>query len=244
MQIGNGLINTLQHEMNEIMENLNRINGNSTKQCLKCSCFGKNSKKLKKKRHIPPEVAKLVQPLIYNIQQEKQYYEGYFRLTALKAETKQKKDNQKYLHKIQQIIKLNKDETNANQRKLQIIRNHLIQHQSIENPFQKYEGENLVQEVNLATNFYQINTHLDHLYDMTSMMSKEVDKHNQMISKIEKQAIEGAELVTQANQMGKEILGIKHYQNIRDDINSEIQHKQTEMFTKTAQQPFNYMLDY
>ena len=59
----------------------------------------------------------------------------------------------------------------------------------------------------MAVNFTQLNTHLDHLLQMTTIMTNEVDKHNIVITKIEAQAMESGDLLTDYTLLGHHILG-------------------------------------
>jgi hypothetical protein len=59
----------------------------------------------------------------------------------------------------------------------------------------------------MAMNFTQLNTHLDHLLEMTGIMTNEVNKHNIVITKIESQAMESGDLLTDYTLLGHHILG-------------------------------------
>jgi hypothetical protein len=59
----------------------------------------------------------------------------------------------------------------------------------------------------MAIHFTQLNTHLDHLLQITDIMNNEVNKHNIVISKIEAQAMESGNLLTDYTLLGHHILG-------------------------------------
>jgi hypothetical protein len=62
-------------------------------------------------------------------------------------------------------------------------------------------------EINMSIHFKQLNTHLDHLLEMTNIMTNEVNQHNNVISKIESQAMESGNLLTDYTLLGHHILG-------------------------------------
>jgi hypothetical protein len=59
----------------------------------------------------------------------------------------------------------------------------------------------------MAVNFTQLNSHLDRLLQMSAIMTNEVNKHNIVITKIEAQAMESGDLLTDYTLLGHHILG-------------------------------------
>ncbi len=82
-----------------------------------------------------------------------------------------------------------------------LLQNHSLTYGYIDQP------DRLMTEINMSLHFNQLNTHLDHLLQMTNIMTNEVNKHNIVISKIETQAMESGNLLTDYTLLGHHILG-------------------------------------
>jgi hypothetical protein len=69
------------------------------------------------------------------------------------------------------------------------------------------QPDRLMTEINMSLHFNQLNTHLDHLLQMTDFMTNKINKHNIVISEIEAQAMESGNLLTYNTLLGHHILG-------------------------------------
>lgn len=117
-----------------------------------------------------------------------------------------RRQHQDFLQTITRInqTKQNQDETNAKQ--LGQFRDYLLQHHSLSYGYID-QPERLFNEINMAIHFTQLNTHLDHLFQLTESMNNEVNKHNIVITKIEAQAMQSGDLLTDYTLLGHQILG-------------------------------------
>lgn len=59
----------------------------------------------------------------------------------------------------------------------------------------------------MAIHMTQLNSHLDNLLQITDQMTNEVNQHNVVITKIESQAMQSGDLLTDYTLLGHQILG-------------------------------------
>jgi len=110
------------------------------------------------------------------------------------------------MHTINRLSEVKRTETEANESKLNKFRDYLLQHHSLAYGYID-QPHRLFSEIDMAIHFTQLNTHLDHLLQMTDIMTNEVNKHNIVITKIETQAMESGDLLTDYTLLGHHILG-------------------------------------
>ncbi|CAF1409733.1 unnamed protein product [Adineta ricciae] len=212
MQRSYNLINQLEREIKDIAEDLNEVNGgrcwgacaNGTFFGFTClGCFKKKPRKRSKKKKL-----KIIEPNSHSPNQIR--WSSTSERDEMIARTRQlarnRRQHQDFLQTITRInqTKQNQDETNAKQ--LSQFRDYLLQHHSLSYGYID-QPERLFNEVNMAIHFTQLNTHLDHLFQLTESMSNEVNKHNIVITKIEAQAMQSGDLLTDYTLLGHQILG-------------------------------------
>ncbi|CAF1392894.1 unnamed protein product [Rotaria sp. Silwood1] len=222
MQQSYGLINKLQKEIKDIAEDLNEVNGG---KCFGAcangtffgfTCFGclnkKKKKKKKKKNHRrKPYEHQLIKTSEQNIvpfnqirwSSTTEHEEMIGRTRALARERREHTD---FINIINQLKDIKRKETEINDRKLNKTRDYLLQHHSLTYGYID-QPDRLMNEIDMAINFTQLNTYLDHLLQMTEIMTNEVNKHNIVITKIEAQAMESGNLLTDYTLLGHNILG-------------------------------------
>ena len=97
-------------------------------------------------------------------------------------------------------------EKENDEKKLNKLRDYLLEH----HPFlYGYidQPERLTSEIDLAIHFNQIDQHLDNLFELTTLMNTEIDKHNLIITQIGAQAMESGNLLMDYTSLGHHILG-------------------------------------
>lgn len=124
----------------------------------------------------------------------------------MRALARKRRENADFIHTINQLKNIKTKETEENNKKLTRIRDYLLQHHSLIYGYID-QPERLINEIDMAINFNQLNRYLDHLLEVTEFMTSEVNKHNFVITKIETQAMESENLLNNYTLVGHDILG-------------------------------------
>ncbi|CAF2587501.1 unnamed protein product [Rotaria sp. Silwood2] len=227
MQRSYGLINRLQKEIKDIAEDLNEVKGG--KCCGACAngtffgfaCFGcLNKKKKKKNNRTKPYQHQLIKTnqISNNLKIIEQNFDPFNRIrwssatereeiiARTRALARERREHTDFINIVNQLKNIKHKETEANDHKLNKIRDYLLEHHSLAYGYID-QPDRLINEIDMAINFNQLNTHLDHLLQMTDIMTNEVNKHNIVITKIETQAMESGDLLTDYTLLGHHILG-------------------------------------
>ena len=104
------------------------------------------------------------------------------------------------------LINTKDHQNELNEKQMNRFRDYLLEH----HPFlYGYidQPDRLTNEIDMAIQFTQLDSHLDHLFQMTTMMNQELNKHNLIISKIGRQATESGDLLTDYTLFGHQLLG-------------------------------------
>ncbi|CAF1206490.1 unnamed protein product [Rotaria sordida] len=231
MQRSYGLINKLQKEIKDIAEDLNEVHGG--KCCGACAnetffgfaCFGCLHKKKKKKTKKKTNQRKSYQHKLIkmnnfsnDIKTIEQNFDPFNQIrwssatereeiiARTRALARERREHIDFINIINQLKDIKRKETEANDQKFKKIRDYLLQHHSLAYGYID-QPERLINEIDMAINFTQLNTHLDHLLQMSEIMTNEVNQHNIVITKIEAQAMESGDLLTDYTLLGHHILG-------------------------------------
>lgn len=97
-------------------------------------------------------------------------------------------------------------QTENGEKKLSKLRDYLLQNHSLVYGYID-QPDQLMNEINMAIQFTQLNTHLDHLLDISHLTTSQITQQNLLISKIESQAMESGNLLTDYTLLGHHILG-------------------------------------
>jgi hypothetical protein len=209
MQRSYRLINQLEKEIKEIADDLNEVKGGKCwGACTEGSffgftCFGclNRRKKKKNQQRYPDELKTKEQNFDQNRGVELE--ESMAKTRGLSRERREHPD---FLQVLNQLEETKRIETETNDKKLTKLRDYLLQDHSLSYGYID-QPDRLMNEINMAIHFTQLNTHLDHLLQITDIMNNEVNKHNIVISKIEAQAMESGNLLTDYTLLGHNILG-------------------------------------
>jgi hypothetical protein len=209
MQRSYRLINQLEKEIKEIADDLNEVKGGKCwGACTEGSffgftCFGclNRRKKKKNQQRYPNELKTKEQNFDQNRGVELE--EAIAKTRGLSRERREHPD---FLQILNQLEETKRIETETNDKKLTKLRDYLLQDHSLSYGYID-QPDRLMNEINMAIHFTQLNTHLDHLLQITDIMNNEVNKHNIVISKIEAQAMESGNLLTDYTLLGHNILG-------------------------------------
>jgi hypothetical protein len=209
MQRSYRLINQLEKEIKEIADDLNEVKGGKCwGACTEGSffgftCFGclNRRKKKKNQQRYPNELKTKEQNFDQNRGVELE--EAMAKTRGLSRERREHPD---FLQVLNQLEETKRIETETNDKKLTKLRDYLLQDHSLSYGYID-QPDRLMNEINMAIHFTQLNTHLDHLLQITDIMNNEVNKHNIVISKIEAQAMESGNLLTDYTLLGHNILG-------------------------------------
>jgi len=209
MQRSYRLINQLEKEIKEIADDLNEVKGGKCwGACTEGSffgftCFGclNRRKKKKNQQRYPNELKTKEQNFDQNRGVELE--EAMAKTRGLSRERREHPD---FLQILNQLEETKRIETETNDKKLTKLRDYLLQDHSLSYGYID-QPDRLMNEINMAIHFTQLNTHLDHLLQITDIMNNEVNKHNIVISKIEAQAMESGNLLTDYTLLGHNILG-------------------------------------
>ncbi|UJR34248.1 hypothetical protein I4U23_021652 [Adineta vaga] len=210
MQRSYNLINQLEKDIKDIAEDLNEVNGgkcwgacaNGTFFGFTCfGCLKKKSKKKKKKKKL-----KIIEPNSLNQIRWSSASERDEMIARTRELARDRREHQDFLQTINRLNQTKQIENKSNEKKLNQVRDYLLQHHSLSYGYID-QPERLFNEINLAIHFTQLNTHLDHLFQVTDLMSNEINKHNIVITKIETQAMQSGDLLTDYTLLGHQILG-------------------------------------
>lgn len=102
-------------------------------------------------------------------------------------------------------------EKENNEKKLSKLRDYLLENHSLSYGYID-QPDHLLNEINMAIQFTELNTHLDHLLQISEIISGQVNHQNILISKIESQAMESGNLLTDYTLLGHHILGTSNTQ--------------------------------
>jgi len=127
-------------------------------------------------------------------------------MVKTRALARERRKHPDFLNLINQLNDLQRTETENNDKKFDKFRDYLLQYHSLSYGYID-QPDRLMTEINMSIHFTQLNTHLDHLLEMTDTMTNEVTQHNNVISKIESQAMESGNLLTDYTLLGHHILG-------------------------------------
>ena len=121
---------------------------------------------------------------------------------SLARERRENPNFHQLLHQIETTKTLQTENTDKKLSKLRdyLLQNHSLLYGYIDQP------DHLLNEINMAIHFTQLNTHLDHLLDINQMTSGQINHQNILISKIESQAMESGNLLTDYTLLGHHIL--------------------------------------
>ncbi|CAF2191626.1 unnamed protein product [Rotaria magnacalcarata] len=179
MQRSYGLINKLQKEIKDIADDLHEVHGG--KCCGACA-----NGTLRIRWSSATEREELI--------------------TRTRALARERREHVDFIQIINQLNDIKRKESEENEKNLSKTRDYLLQHHSLAYGYID-QPEYLMNEIDMAINFTQLNTHLDNLLQMTEIMTGEVNKHNIVITKIEAQAMESGNLLTDYTLFGHNILG-------------------------------------
>jgi hypothetical protein len=133
-------------------------------------------------------------------------------LARARASAHDRRDHPEFVQTINRIRQLARTDRDGNEKKFNRFRDYLLQHHSLTYGYID-QPERLFNEINMAIHFTQLNNHLDHLFQITNLMSNEVNKHNVVITKIESQAMQSGDLLTDYTLLGHQILGTPNRQS-------------------------------
>ena len=213
MQRSYRLVSQLEKEIKEIADDLNEVKGG--KCCGACTqgtffgfkCFGcfnrKKNKKSQKKSSYQQQSPNQANFQSLNQTNEIEREEI---MTKTRALSRERRENPDFLRILNQLEETKRTETDKNEKRLSKLRDYLLQDHSLSYGYID-QPDHLMNEINMAIHFTQLNTHLDHLLQVTDIMNNEVNKHNIVISKIEAQAMESGNLLTDYTLLGHHILG-------------------------------------
>ncbi|CAF1439202.1 unnamed protein product [Rotaria magnacalcarata] len=233
MQRSYGLINKLQKEIKDIADDLHEVHGG--KCCGACAngtlfgfaCFGclnrkKKKGKLNRKKRNRKKLYrhKLIKTnkTSRDFNFIEQNFDSFSRIrwssatereeliTRTRALARERREHVDFIQIINQLNDIKRKESEENEKNLSKTRDYLLQHHSLAYGYID-QPEYLMNEIDMAINFTQLNTHLDNLLQMTEIMTGEVNKHNIVITKIEAQAMESGNLLTDYTLFGHNILG-------------------------------------
>lgn len=133
-------------------------------------------------------------------------------LDKTRALTEQRREHPQFVQILEQLNQTKTNEIEHREKQINQLRDDLLQNHSLTYGYID-QPDRLVTEINMAIQFNQINTHLDHLLQITDNMSNQIDKHNLFISKIQNKAMESGNLLTDYTLLGNHILGTSTTQN-------------------------------
>ncbi|CAF3730840.1 unnamed protein product [Rotaria magnacalcarata] len=213
MQRSYGLINKLQKEIKDIADDLHEVHGG---KCCGACANGTLKKRNRKKlyRHKLIKTNKTSRDFNFI----EQNFDSFSRIrwssatereeliTRTRALARERREHVDFIQIINQLNDIKRKESEENEKNLSKTRDYLLQHHSLAYGYID-QPEYLMNEIDMAINFTQLNTHLDNLLQMTEIMTGEVNKHNIVITKIEAQAMESGNLLTDYTLFGHNILG-------------------------------------
>lgn len=127
-------------------------------------------------------------------------------LSKIRNLSKERRENPDFINLIKQLNEIKQTENETNENKLNKYRDYLLENHSLSYGYID-EPDRLINEINMSIHFTQLNTHLDNLLGITNIINNQINKHNLIISKIEKQAMESGNLLTDYTLLGNHILG-------------------------------------
>ncbi|CAF0818566.1 unnamed protein product [Adineta steineri] len=209
MQRSYNLINRLEKEIKDIADDLNEVNGGkccgacANGTCFGFTCFGCLNKKPKKRKQKTPKKLKIIpeNQIRWSSTSEREEM-----ITRTRALARNRREHPDFLQTINQVNNIQNKQIEINEKNQNQLRDYLLQHHSLSYGYID-QPERLFNEINMATNFTQLNLYLDNLLKMTEIMTNEVNKHNIVITKIETQAMQSGDLLTDYTLLGHHILG-------------------------------------
>lgn len=222
MQRSYHLINQLEKEIKQIAEDLNQVNGNKFWNICSnrtfCGCLMKKKKEKRKKNQqiYSNQLKTIEQNRLVNLQFNLKYFLYSFNQSfATEREemvnktrdlSKERRKHPNFIEIINQLNDIKNKEKENNEKKLNKFRDYLLENHSLSYGYID-EPDRLMTEINMSIHFTELNTHLDHLLQMTNVMNNEINENNLIISKIESQAMESGNLLTDYTLLGHHILG-------------------------------------
>jgi len=238
MQRSYRLINQLEKEIKEIADDLNEVKGGKCwGACTEGSffgftCFGCLNRKKKKKNQTKPYQQRYPDEL--KTKDQNRGVELEESMAKTRGLSRERREHPDFLQILNQLEETKRIETETNDKKLTKLRDYLLQDHSLSYGYID-QPDRLMNEINMAIHFTQLNTHLDHLLQITDIMNNEVNKHNIVISKIEAQAMESGNLLTDYTLLGHHILGSKPTQLQTLTNSNKIPSNLTELGMSTGQ---------
>ena len=123
-----------------------------------------------------------------------------------RALARERREHNNFVYTLDRLKEVKNKEIEGNNQKLNKIRDYLLEHHSLAYGYIDQPAR-LLNEIDMAMNFTQLNTYLDHLLQMTDIMTNELNKHNIVVTKIETQAMNSGNLLTDYTLLGHHILG-------------------------------------
>jgi len=126
-------------------------------------------------------------------------------ISKIRGLSRERREHPDFIDTMNQLNDIKSKEIENNEKKFNEYRDYLLENHSLSYGYID-QPDRLINEMNMSIQFNQLNTYLNHLLEMTNTITNEINEHNILISKIETQAMESGNLLTDYTLLGHHIL--------------------------------------